>query len=74
MIKLNRSYVSEPECIYINPMKIAYIMPRGDSQTAVVQEDHEFFVEGSVEHISRLINQWFKDHLQTQMHMMRGMM
>ena len=74
MIKLVRVSGSVSELVYINPIRIDCILPRDENTTNIYQDDNYFMVEGSAEQIARLINQWFKDHLQTQTHMMRGMM
>ena len=74
MIKLVRVSGPVPEVIYINPIKIDCILPREENISNVFQGEDCFIVEGSTDQIARLINQWFKDHLQTQTHMMRGMM
>ena len=74
MIKLVRISGPVPEVIYLNPIRLDSMDSKDENTTIICQGDDYFIVEGTPDQIARLINQWFKDHLQTQTHMMRGMM
>ena len=74
MIKLNKAGTTIPGEVFVNPLKIDCIQPWEANQTGVFLGEYHFIVEGTPDQIARLINQWFKDHLQTQTHMMRGTM